>query len=88
MTTWSVRVGGIGSSTDIGAAVRECRAPLVLIGALCAFVNMVMRTGLLFMLQFCERVLTSRLEAALAARFAFLLVLLPLHRPLGGPMEM
>ena len=55
-----------------------------------AFVNLLMLTGPLFMLQVYDRVLTSRSEATLVALVlivAFLFVLFTVHRLLGVPME-
>ncbi len=61
---------------EIRAALGESRRWFVAIGLFSAFVNLLMLTGPLFMLQIYDRVLTSRSEAtlvALAGIVAFLL---------------
>ncbi len=66
---------------EIRAALSESRRFLVAIGLFSAFVNLLMLTGPLFMLQLYDRVLTSRSEAtlvALAGITAFLFLMLGL----------
>ena len=62
-------------ASEIRAALGESRRLFASIGLFSAFVNLLMLTGPLFMLQNYDRVLTSRSEAtlvALAAMVAFL----------------
>ena len=66
---------------EIRAALGESRRLFVAIGLFSAFVNVLMLTGPLFMLQVYDRVLTSRSEAtlvALAAIVAFLFLMMGL----------
>ena len=66
---------------EIRAALGESRRWFVAIGLFSAFVNLLMLTGPLFMLQIYDRVLTSRSEAtlvALAAIVAFLFLMMGL----------
>ena len=68
-------------SAEIRAALRESRRLFASIGLFSAFVNLLMLTGPLFMLQIYDRVLTSRSEAtlvALAAIVAFLFLMMGL----------
>ena len=68
----------------------ESRRLFASIAPFSVFVNMLMLTGPLFMLQVYDRVLTSRSEATLVALVlivAFLFVLFTVHRLLGVPME-
>ena len=63
------------------AALAESRWLFVSIGVFSAFVNLLMLTGPLFMLQVYDRVLTSRSEAtlvALVAIVAFLFLMMGL----------
>ena len=62
--------GGIDSRAEIRAALGESRRLFVSIGVFSAFVNLLMLTGPLFMLQVYDRVLTSRSEATLVALIA------------------
>ena len=59
--------GGLG---EIRAALSESRRLFLAIGLFSAFVNLLMLTGPLFMLQVYDRVLTSRSEATLVALIA------------------
>lgn len=66
---------------EIRAALSESRRLFVAVGLFSAFVNLLMLTGPLFMLQIYDRVLTSRSEAtllALAAIVAFLFLMMGL----------
>ena len=54
-------------ATEIRTALAESRRLFVAIGLFSAFVNLLMLTGPLFMLQIYDRVLTSRSEATLVA---------------------
>ena len=68
-------------AAEIRAALRESRRLFMAIGLFSAFVNLLMLTGPLFMLQIYDRVLTSRSEAtlvALAAIVAFLFLMMGL----------
>ena len=56
-----------GGATEIRAALGESRRLFVSIGLFSAFVNLLMLTGPLFMLQIYDRVLASRSEATLVA---------------------
>ena len=56
-----------GGAEEIRAALGESRRLFVAIGLFSAFVNLLMLTGPLFMLQVYDRVLTSRSEATLSA---------------------
>ena len=58
---------GIDSRGEIRTALGESRRLFVSIGVFSAFVNLLMLTGPLFMLQVYDRVLTSRSEATLVA---------------------
>ena len=61
---------GIDSRAEIRTALGESRRLFVSIGVFSAFVNLLMLTGPLFMLQVYDRVLTSRSEATLVALIA------------------
>ena len=68
-------------SREIRAALGESRRLFIAIGLFSVFVNLLMLTGPLFMLQIYDRVLTSRSEAtlaALAAIVAFLFLMMGL----------
>ena len=56
-----------GGAAEIRTALSESRRLFVSIGLFSAFVNLLMLTGPLFMLQVYDRVLTSRSEATLVA---------------------
>ena len=56
-----------GGAAEIRSALAESRRLLVSIGLFSVFVNLLMLTGPLFMLQIYDRVLTSRSEATLVA---------------------
>ena len=58
---------GSGGRAEIHAALSESRRLFASIGLFSAFVNLLMLTGPLFMLQIYDRVLTSRSEATLVA---------------------
>ena len=65
-------IGGPSAATGAGAAevataLSESRRLFVAIGVFSAFVNLLMLTGPIFMLQVYDRVLTSRSEATLVA---------------------
>ena len=64
------RSGGSGGLGEIRAALSESRRLFLSIGLFSAFVNLLMLTGPLFMLQIYDRVLTSRSEATLVALIA------------------
>ena len=59
--------GKDGGGAEIRSALGESRRLFVFIGLFSAFVNLLMLTGPLFMLQVYDRVLTSRSEATLVA---------------------
>ena len=67
------RIGGISppgtgsGAAEIATALSESRRLFVAIGVFSAFVNLLMLTGPIFMLQVYDRVLTSRSEATLVA---------------------
>ncbi len=61
---------GAGGGPEIRAALSESRRLFVSVGLFSVFVNLLMLTGPLFMLQVYDRVLTSRSEATLAALVA------------------
>ena len=68
-------------AAEIRAALRESGRLFASIGLFSVFVNLLMLTGPLFMLQIYDRVLTSRSEAtlvALAAIVAFLFLMMGL----------
>ena len=67
MTTRSVRGGDTAGAHEIRAALGESRWLFLSVGLFSAFVNLLMLTGPLFMLQIYDRVLTSRSEATLVA---------------------
>ena len=87
MTTRSVRGRDTAGAHEIRAALGESRRLFLSVGLFSAFVNLLMLTGPLFMLQVYDRVLTSRSEATLVLIVAFLFVLSTVHRLLGVPME-
>ena len=58
---------GSDGRAEISAALGESRRLFASIGLFSAFVNLLMLTGPLFMLQVYDRVLTSRSEATLVA---------------------
>ena len=62
-------VGGPGGSgeSEVRAALGEGGSQFAVVGLFSAFVNLLMLTGPVFMLQVYDRVLTSRSEATLAA---------------------
>ena len=81
MTTKPNRSTGKHDAAEIRAALAESRCLFIAIGLFSAFVNLLMLTGPLFMLQIYDRVLTSRSEAtlvALAAIVAFLFLMMGL----------
>lgn len=62
--------GGVergAGAAEIGVVLGESRRLFASIGLFSAFVNLLMLTGPLFMLQVYDRVLTSRSEATLVA---------------------
>ena len=68
---------------DASTSISESRRLFVAIGVFSAFVNMLMLTGPLFMLQVYDRVLTSRSEATLVALIvitAFLFLMMAQRR--------
>ena len=67
VTTRPVRDRDAGGAREIRAALGESRRLFFSIGLFSAFVNLLMLTGPLFMLQVYDRVLTSRSEATLVA---------------------
>ena len=74
---------------EVRAALALSRRLFLSVGLFSAFVNLLMLTGPLFMLQVYDRVLTSRSEATLVALIvivAFLFVLFTFHLLLGIPM--
>ena len=80
MAAAAMTAGGDGRA-EIRAALGESRRLFASIGLFSAFVNLLMLTGPLFMLQIYDRVLTSRSEAtlvALAAITAFLFLMMGL----------
>ena len=81
MTTATEYDAGKSGAAEIRAALGESRRLFVAVGLFSAFVNLLMLTGPLFMLQIYDRVLTSRSEAtlvALAAIVAFLFLMMGL----------
>ncbi|MEM9725414.1 MAG: type I secretion system permease/ATPase, partial [Pseudomonadota bacterium] len=60
-------VGQRGAETELSQALRRSRWLLIWSGVFSAFVNLLMLTGPLFMLQVYDRVLASRSEATLLA---------------------
>ena len=75
------RSTGRDGRAEIRAALAESRRLFVAVGLFSAFVNLLMLTGPLFMLQIYDRVLTSRSEAtlvALAAIVTFLFLMMGL----------
>ena len=75
------RAASFGGAAEIRAALAESRRLFAAIGLFSAFVNLLMLTGPLFMLQIYDRVLTSRSEAtlvALAGIVAFLFLMMGL----------
>ncbi len=67
MKTRSVRDRDTAGAREIRTALGESRRLFVSVGLFSAFVNLLMLTGPLFMLQIYDRVLTSRSEATLVA---------------------
>ena len=67
MNSTGARAGGV---REIRTALGESRRLFASIGLFSAFVNLLMLTGPLFMLQIYDRVLTSRSEATLVALIA------------------
>ena len=70
-----------GGSVEIRSALAESRRLFVAVGVFSAFVNLLMLTGPIFMLQIYDRVLPSRSEAtlvALIAMVAFLFLMMGL----------
>ena len=81
MTTATNHGASRDGAAEIRAAFGESRRLFAAIGLFSAFVNLLMLTGPLFMLQIYDRVLTSRSEAtlvALAAIVAFLFLMMGL----------
>ena len=81
MAATAIQGGGKSGTAEIRAALVESRRLFASIGLFSAFVNLLMLTGPLFMLQIYDRVLTSRSEAtlvALAAIVAFLFLMMGL----------
>ena len=81
MTTATEYDAGKSGAAEIRAALGESRRLFVAVGLFSAFVNLLMLTGPLFMLQIYDRVLTSRSEAtlvALSAIVAFLFLMMGL----------
>ncbi len=81
MTTTTGRGTDRGGAAEIRSALGESRRLFVAVGLFSAFVNLLMLTGPLFMLQIYDRVLTSRSEAtlvALAAIVTFLFLMMGL----------
>ncbi len=64
---------------ELRAARAEQRAVLVLIGAFSVFVNLLLLTGPVFMLQIYDRVLASRSEATLVALLALVVFLYAIY---------
>lgn len=74
-------VGGLPGTAEVRTALAESRRLFASIGLFSAFVNLLMLTGPIFMLQVYDRVLTSRSEAtlvALVAIVAFLFLMMGL----------
>ena len=67
MTTTTGRGSERDGAAEIRSALAESRRLFGSIGLFSAFVNLLMLTGPLFMLQVYDRVLTSRSEATLVA---------------------
>ena len=67
MTAQPAGTGNVAGSREIRAALGESRRLFFSIGLFSVFVNLLMLTGPLFMLQVYDRVLTSRSEATLMA---------------------
>ena len=67
MTARSDRDLDVSGAREIRAALGESRRLFLSVGLFSAFVNLLMLTGPLFMLQVYDRVLTSRSEATLVA---------------------
>ena len=64
-------MGGVcGGAVEIRSALAESRLLFVAVGVFSAFVNLLMLTGPIFMLQIYDRVLPSRSEATLVALIA------------------
>ena len=61
------RVSGSGGCAEIRAALAESRRLFFIIGVFSFFVNLLILTGPIFMLQVYDRVLSSRSEATLVA---------------------
>ena len=61
------RVAGSGGRAEIRAALAESRRLFFIIGLFSFFVNLLMLTGPVFMLQIYDRVLSSGSEATLVA---------------------
>ena len=81
MTARSARDRDVSGAHEIRAALGESRRLFLSVGLFSAFVNLLMLTGPLFMLQIYDRVLTSRSEAtlvALAAIVTFLFLMMGL----------
>ena len=68
---------------ELHAAMRQCRWHFIAVAVFSIFVNLLMLTGPLFMLQIYDRVLTSRSEATLVA----LLVLVTALFAMMGVLE-
>ena len=65
MAVTAVHSGGKSGAAEIRAALRESRRLFASIALFSVFVNLLMLTGPLFMMQIYDRVLTSRSEATL-----------------------
>ncbi|MEO0999064.1 MAG: ABC transporter transmembrane domain-containing protein, partial [Pseudomonadota bacterium] len=63
------------TGSELGAALSGSRRLFLYVGVFSFFVNLLMLTGPLFMLQVYDRVLSSRSEATLVALFALVTVL-------------
>ena len=90
MAATAVHSGGKSGAAEIRAVLAESRRLFVAVGLFSAFVNLLMLTGPLFMLQIYDRVLPPRSEAtlaALAAIVALLFVPCTVHWLLGVPIE-
>ena len=75
------RAGNVAGRVEIHAVLAESRRLFIAVGLFSAFVNLLMLTGPVFMLQIYDRVLPSRSEAtlvALAGITAFLFLMMGL----------
>ena len=69
------RQGAVGESPALDASFARCRSLMLQAAGISVFVNLLMLTGPLFMLQVYDRVLASRSLPTLAALFALVAVL-------------